>query len=229
MKRFQQIASTLALALVPALIATQPAQAANLVKNGSFEVTPGAPLNGGWRTFSEIEGWSATKGGKIEVQAGVAGKAYDGKNLVELDSHFYDSKASELGLFQDIVTKAGKTYELSFVYSARPGIANNWKGGKDQNAFSVLFGSSFNQVFNAGNGGSQTNWLNSGPLLVKAVSDLTRLQFNYLGTRDTYGAYIDNVSLTEVASTPEPVSLLGLLAVGTAVGVAAKKRQHAID
>ena len=106
MKRFQQIASTLALALVPALIATQPAQAANLVKNGSFEVTPGAPLNGGWRTFSAIEGWSATKGGTIEVQAGVAGKAYDGKNLVELDSHFYDSKASELGLFQDIVTKA---------------------------------------------------------------------------------------------------------------------------
>jgi hypothetical protein len=65
--------------------------------------------------------------------------------------------------------------------------------------------------------------------LVKAVSDLTRLQFNYLGTRDTYGAYIDSVSLTEVASTPEPVSLLGLLAVGTAVGVAAKKRQRAID
>ena len=229
MKRFQHIASTLAVALVPAMIAAQPVQAANLIQNGSFEVTPGTPLNGNWRTFSTIEGWSATNGGKIEVQAGVAGKAYDGKNLVELDSHYYDAKAPELGLFQDIATKAGQLYNLSFAYSARPGIASNWKGGQNQNAFKVLFGSGFSQVFDAGNGGAQTNWIDSGSLLVKAVSDLTRLQFNYLGTRDTYGAYIDNVSLTAVATTPEPVSLLGLLAVGAGVGIGVRKRQRTID
>jgi len=56
MKRFQHIASTLAVALVPAMIAAQPVQAANLIQNGSFEVTPGTPLNGNWRTFSTIEG-----------------------------------------------------------------------------------------------------------------------------------------------------------------------------
>lgn len=72
------------------------------------------------------------------MQAGVAGKAYDGNNLVELDSHYYDSNASELGLFQDIATKAGQLYRLSFAYSARPNIADNWKGGQDQNAFSCL-------------------------------------------------------------------------------------------
>ncbi len=188
-----------------------PALADNLVTNGGFEA-PVVMNHGKWGIFDQISGWKATTGGKIELQRNAAGAAYEGSTLLELDSHYYDKKAPVLGLFQDIATKAGQQYSLSFAYSARPGVT-----GVGQNSFSVLFGDQFKESIDAGKGTSQTNW-NIFKTTLTASSALTRLQFNYDGFRDTLGAYIDDVKLeaipTVTKSVPEPATLLGLVGVG---------------
>ncbi len=194
--------------------AIQPAFAINMVQNGSFESTQ--LKDGGWGTYDTIEGWSATPGGKIEVQRGAAGKAYDGKQLVELDSDNYNKNIPVLGIFQDIVTKPGQWYTLSFAFSPRPGIA------AAENVFSVLFGDSFKQTIQAGAGGAETSW-KVFTTNVLAASATTRLQFNYEGTRDTYGAYIDDVKMSDSsAAVPEPTTMAGLALAG--MGMAARKK-----
>lgn len=215
--KFQLALATLLVTATAIATGAAPASAFNLVTNGSFENSP--TLNdGGWGTYDSIQGWTATAGGKIEVQRGAAGKAYDGKQLVELDSHNYDKNAPVLGLFQDIATKAGQMYTLSFAYSARPGVA------APENVFSVLFGDTFKQQIQAGAGGSQTNW-NIFKVDVLATSDVTRLQFNYDGAnRDTLGAYIDDVQVS-ASAVPEPTTMAGMALAG--LGLAARKKLKA--
>ena len=58
---------------------------ANLVTNGSFEDTEQAP--GTWSVYSDINGWSTTRGSGIEIGNNVVGTAQDGVNFVELDSN----------------------------------------------------------------------------------------------------------------------------------------------
>jgi hypothetical protein len=218
MKSHLLLATVLAAATAIATGAA-PASAFNLVTNGSFEESP--KLNdGGWGTYDSITGWNATQGGKIEVQRGAAGQAYAGKQLVELDSHNYDKNAPTLGLFQDIKTTIGQSYTLSFMYSARPGT------GAGQNLFSVLFGDSFKQQLDGGVGGNQTNWMKYNTTVV-ANSNLTRLQFNYDGARDTLGAYLDDVQLTtnSSAAVPEPTTMAGMALAG--LGLAARKKLKA--
>jgi len=195
-----------------------PASAFNIVTNGGFEATQPGDLNrGSWGIYDAIQGWKATPGGKIEVQRNAAGKAYEGSNLVELDSHDYDVKAPVLGLFQDLVTTPGQLYTLSFAYSARPNTAAN------DNGFSVLFGDKFKQTIQDGAGGRQTNW-NIFTVDVLATSALTRLQFNYEGPRNTLGAYIDDVKVN-TAATPEPTTMAGIALAG--LGLAARKKLQA--
>jgi len=209
-----------AIASVTALTSAQaPAMAMNLVQNGSFEVTPTKINNGGWTTYNQIEGWQATSGGKIEIQRGAAGKAFDGSNLLELDSHHYNKNAPVLGVFQDISTTVGQTYRLSFMYSARPNISAS------ENMFSVLFGDEFSKQLTAGKGGSQTNWMEY-VVDVVATSTTSRLQFNYEGNRDTLGAYIDAVKVEAVPGSkavPEPTTMAGI-ALASFGFAAAKKR-----
>jgi len=211
--KFQHLSVVTALTVsaIAGISMAQSASAGELVKNGSFESTPTPLNNGGWSTYNAIEGWKATDGGKIEIQRGAAGKAFDGSNLLELDSHYYYKNASVLGVFQDLVTEIGKTYTLSFAYSARPGTA------AAQNNFSVLFGDGFKQTVQGSQGRNQTLW-NNFTTSVTATSALTRLQFNYEGTRDTLGAYIDNVGVASSAeAAPEPTTMAGMALAGIAV------------
>jgi hypothetical protein len=200
----------------------KPASAANLVVNGSFE--QGTQIkDGGWQTYSSILGWQATAGGTIEVQRGAAGAAQNGKQLVELDSHFYDEKkVSTIGIFQDIKTQIGATYNLSLFYSPRPGTAAT------ENKFQVLAGNNFSANIDGGSGAGlkQTKWSNYTAKFV-ATSELSRLQFNYDVKNDshnTYGSYIDNISVEKV---PEPAALMGLGVIG--LGLMAKRRQRNND
>jgi hypothetical protein len=216
---FQTVSTAAVLSIVAGLSIQLPASAANLVNNGSFEVTPTKIKDGGWTTYDAIEGWTATDGGKIEIQRGAAGKAYDGKNLLELDSHGYKKDIPVLGVFQDIQTKVGQKYLLSFMFSARPNVK------AEDNIFTVLFGDSFSQTIEAGRGGKQTNWM-SFTTEVIASNPLTRLQFNSEGERNTFGAYIDSVSLVEASSeaVPEPTTMAGLALAGLGLGAARKAK-----
>ncbi len=187
----------------------------NLIMNGSFEA--GTNLkDGGWGTYDSITGWKATAGGKIEVQRGAAGKAYDGKNLVELDSHNYNKGIETLGIFQDLATTIGKTYSFSFAYSPRINVQ------AADNVFEALAGNVFKQTIQAGKGGKQTDWKLFSTQFV-ANSTTTRIQFNDKGIRNTtLGAFIDDV---QVQAVPEPTALLGLSVAGLSLLARKKKRQ----
>ena len=187
----------------------------NLIINGSFE--SGTTIkDGGWGTYDSITGWKATPGGKIEVQREAVGKAYDGKNLVELDSHNYDKGIETLGIFQDLATTIGKTYSFSFAYSARPNVQAR------DNIFQVLAGNVFSKTIEAGKGGKQTDWTIFSTQFV-ADSATTRIQFNDKGIRNTMlGAYIDDVKAQAV---PEPTVMLGLSVAGLSLLARKKKRQ----
>jgi hypothetical protein len=216
-----------------AVPASTPVSSVNLLVNGSFEDTTLVgtsqnQLTSGWGTYSQINGWSATPNGKIEVQRGVAGTPYAGFNLVELDSDNYDktkfSANNPLGLYQDVATVAGKSYTLSFAYSPRPGIA------AVENVFDVLVGDNTNvgnilkTTISDGAGGANTVWSMFSTTFT-ANNALSRIQFNYKGSLDTFGAYIDDVKLvnTSPADVPEPNAMAGIAVVGLGL-VFVKKR-----
>ncbi|MEH1872649.1 PEP-CTERM sorting domain-containing protein [Nostoc sp.] len=225
------IFSCVGISQAPASAASIVASPVNLLVNGSFEDTTlsgtsQAQLTSGWQTYSKINGWSATPNGQIEVQHGIAGTPYAGSNLAELDSHNYDpnkfSAQNPLGFYQDVTTVAGQNYTLSFAYSARPNTA------AEQNIFDILVGdvsnpgNIFKQTISDGAGGSDTAW-SIFTKTFKATSGLSRVQFNYNGPLDTYGAYIDDVKL--VTAVPEPSAITGIVLAG--LGLVTLKKRNA--
>lgn len=229
----KRVKTVIGCAVVGAVVflSSNPALAGNLVRNGGFdefdlrEGKRGAVTN--WNYFDgeyldsqkEELGWQVTDGGTLEIRRdGVAGRAHDGSShFMELDAHRYGGNVSadeDLGIFQDIVTQVGQKYRLSFSYAARPNIDG------DRNQFEVKFGEVFEQQLDGGNGRTQDGkaWKTFSTEIV-ADSDLTRLQFNYLGRRDTLGGHLDSVSLEAIPQeqeVPEPTALLGLALFGMA-------------
>ena len=197
-----------------------PAAANNLVVNGGFE---SANLNSGvWTLFDNdestkwnpLEGWTPFEGTKIEVRHNVVGTAYEGNHFTELDSH-YHGDAEEIGLFQDIVTKIGQKYTLSFAYGPRNGVYGD-------NKLAVEFGEGTYEEIDAGNSGDGWKIFTK---TITATQEVTRLNFWSLGKRDTYGANIDDVSVITAVDVPEPFSVLGLAAIA-GVGVAGTMRKR---
>ncbi|MHC5600038.1 MAG: DUF642 domain-containing protein [Nostoc sp.] len=227
-------AAFIALSCVGISQAPASASPVNLLVNGSFEDTTlsgtsQAQLTSDWQTYSSINGWTATPNGQIEVQRGIAGTPYAGFNLAELDSHNYDpskfSAQNPLGFYQNVTTVAGQNYTLSFAYSPRPNTA------AVENVFDILVGdvknssNIFKQTISDGAGGANTAW-SIFTTTFKATSDLSRVQFNYNGPLNTYGAYIDDVKLvTASAAVPEPSAITGIVLAG--LGLVTLKKRNA--
>lgn len=93
----------------------------NLVINGSFEENDIPAL--AYRVFpgAQVPGWNSLNGEQIELWATNHGgfPASDGNIMMELD-HVGGGAALD-GIYQDINTVAGKSYELSFDMRARRG------------------------------------------------------------------------------------------------------------
>ena len=117
-------------------------------------------------------------------QAGVVGSAKDGGQLVELDSRAVSK------IFQDIPTKPGKTYTLTFAFSPRPDVA--------ENKLNVSWGDTkVVQLDKSGEGIGDTVW-QVYTYNLKATGNITRLSFDNLDeTSNTVGSFIDSVSLVE--------------------------------
>lgn len=231
MKTFAKL-STLLCAAVAVGSITSNASAANLVVNGSFE-NPDVPEND-WRYFGgqqnigssdqryggpTVAGWTNINDtSTIEIRDNRVGKAQDGDQFAEIDSHAYD-RNEDVGFFQDIMTDIGKKYKLSFYYGPRQGYNNN-----GDNLLNVSFGDgldSIDQLLDAGVSGVNPAWqLFEG--YITASDTTTKLQFDLAGIPNTLGANIDNVKVTAV---PEPLSVLGLAAVGL-VGTAGAVRKR---
>lgn len=188
----------------------------NLVQNGSFESN--AIASGSWGTYSNLVGWTGQP--DIELRNNVAGTAQHGSQYVELDT---DRNSS---MFQDIMGTG--LVNLSFFYSARPGVAAG------SNGLSVQFGSFFTGVLLDVAGGAVHDWmqytLNNFQL---DASGTTRLTFSAIGSSDTVGGSLDNISVfaapSLVSAVPEVETYAMLLAgMGLIGGISRRRRNKAL-
>lgn len=171
---------------------------ANLIVNGSFETLPRVLGSGSWTTYSSIEGWTADYG-LIEVRNNVQGVAQDGNIFVEMDSDRNSSMYS-----QSVSTVVGSQYTLSYYYAPR--INNSAASNGIELYFNDVLLDSYTSFSNTNNAWEQRVFTVTG-----TGSD--KVSFKAVGTSDSYGGSIDNVSMERASSVPEP-GLIMLLGTG---------------
>ena len=193
--------------LAAAIAAASPASAATQIFFNDWDSTDfGA--GPGFTVLPSYEGWTAVAGSGIEVQYnGVAGTPFSGENLVELDSHNNSTMERAIG---------SGTYELSFYYSPRPGIPMS------SNGIDVLVNGV--SIFNVtGDGGGNTGWVLQ--TVNFSLAGPGTLRFAAVGTSDSLGGYIENVTLTAV---PEPATWAMMIGGMGLVGTAMRRRSRMV-
>lgn len=171
----------------------------NLIANGDFEnpeVTDGAK----WQTFTSGIDWSVDWVNlteaipSLELHRGVNGWLPSaGAQYAELDGDTegpggaQNGESASVMISQNIPTIPGKNYKLTFDFSPRP--------NKDasENVLGVSWGGVAESPISAA-GGSQTNWT-PHTFNFTATTSLTTVMFKDLGTSNSEGTFLDNVSL----------------------------------
>ncbi len=161
----------------------------DLVTNGGFE----RANNGNASHFfldSDVDGWvaaDAASGQRLNILN--FGAANPRQNILELDS-----TASQFDeVYQDINTKAGDSYILSFEIRERN---VETSAHADTNKLEVLWGGTSEGIY------SGTFHWQSVNLVVEGLGDVSRLTFREisLAASDARGPLIDNVRLVKIAS-----------------------------
>lgn len=166
-----------ALALIATLAVAGPASATEMVTNGGFETGNFT----GWTQFGAV--------GQTNVNAADALTASFGARF---------SPNTIGGIFQDITTVTGQAYRLTFDLRHLANLL------APNNSFSVSFdGVVLGSLLNVGTTGPTT--FDYSPIASGVVS---QLRFSFKDTRDAPANRfsLDNVSLTSIASLPEPQS-----------------------
>lgn len=161
-----------------------------LVTNGGFEM-PAIPAGTYAIYHTPIPGQWTEDGPKacgIEIQNHVAGSPFEGKQFTELDSNC----ATEI--HQDLATVKGRRYVLSFEFSARPG-----RGAADNILQTWWNGRLIDTEQADGTGLRDTAWRRFS-LTVRATGPTTRIAFADAGVSDSYGTYLDAVSVVPLDS-----------------------------
>ncbi|MCF2857860.1 DUF642 domain-containing protein [Pseudoalteromonas sp. SMS1] len=164
---------------ITALAASQSVLADdNLISNGSFEQS--GNITGTWKLFNDLPGWQRS-GARFEIQTDRLGliQPQAGSQYLELDS------TSNYSAFQTIATEAGKRYTISFYYSPR--VANNAQTNQATVSWDGQVVANLN--------GTARGWQHI-TVTVTANAAQSTLTFSGSGTSDSYGALIDNVSVT---------------------------------
>jgi Ca2+-binding RTX toxin-like protein len=177
----------------------------NLIVNGGFDTgQDGGPTigetdqinHGSWSTFLSIDGWTATVG-RIEIQTGSQGGGpvvASTNNVTELDSG--DTPNSNSTIQQTVNVPQAGEWTLQFDYSGRAHTGVNTAATSE---FNVLVDGHVVQSFAP----SQVGFVTDDMQLSLTAGSHT-IAFQGTGIQDTYGALIDNVSLT--GQVPAPVT-----------------------
>lgn len=172
----------------------------NLVVNGDFEYPVVTDHSGQWELFNSaavdwnIE-WVNTEEESepvLEYQTNLLGTPFSGSQYAELDTH-NDSNMASVKISQDIMTNIGTDYELGFAFSPRVGrdLADNQLG--------VQFGS-INETMGAdGTSNVDTVWTHYNYNFTADTANTT-LSFTDLGTSNTFGTFVDDVSVRSMSS-----------------------------
>lgn len=161
----------------------------NLIVNGGFE-TPDIPT-GTWTVYpnGSLTSWNVESGSGLEIQDNVAGAPHSGGQHAELDSN------NSSVISQNIPTEAGKQYRLRFWYSPRP---NRPAGDNTIDMFvKVVSGGATivsDRIGEHAIGGSQTVWIEYEYNFV-AVDNNTKIMFSDTGANNSYGGYLDDISV----------------------------------
>lgn len=212
---------------------------ASLITNGSFEQTTyddGSLVsgtifntglqtfdssNGVWDIFSSLPGWQTTGGSGIELQKGIVSQSQDGSHHIELDSH---AGASNSVMTQTInALTVGQNYLLEFYYKPRTNILND--NGINVFWYDVAedFSINMDAVLVADSTVSLTPDWALQSILFTAKAESMNLSFGSSGLQNTLGGLIDNVSLKQSTTVPEP-SMIVLFLTALAFLVIRKKK-----
>ncbi|RKS68006.1 Ig-like domain-containing protein [Motilibacter peucedani] len=173
----------LAVAVLPATAgAAAAAPAGNLLSNGSFE-DPAVAV-GTYDVLPSAGAWRQTGPCGIEVENRSTVTAYDGDQVAELDSDCSTSFA------QDVDVTPGAAYQLSYAFSARPGVADN--------ALKVrVDGTVVAERTADGSALSDADW-HVFTETVRASSGTMTVELADRSVSDTLGTLVDAVSLVPV-------------------------------
>lgn len=196
-----------------ALACASSASAATIVLQSDFEEV--AVSSGSYVVVETADGWTkgaGTAGIEIQNYAAGAPASDGGLKFVELDSHSNSSMFYTFGV--------GGTFELSFLYSPRPGVAAGSNG-----VTLFLNGNPLDPPGEiTGVGGASTNWTSHQVKFSANAGDT--IMFKATGASDSYGGYLDNITIS--SAVPEPATWAMMITGFGLAGSAIRRRRVAL-
>ncbi len=175
------------------------ASVSNLISNGNFEEMPdGTSLAyNNWTTYSSLPGWTLSPNAEIQYGLGWAQREHGLTGTINTSRYTELDSTQNTRLSQSVSLVNGASYTLSFDYYNR---VQSPSGGME-----VRIGE--NLIYGTDKLASQ--WENHTSSFIYAGATGSQI-FSLLGTgaSNTYGAYVDNVSLVQKpAATPLPAAV----------------------